>query len=131
MKGVSATTRQDIRDVVEEAFADQEMTVQDIADEIEKIVADPARAEVIARTETMRASNLGQQEAWNQAIDEGLLTGQEKKEWIATPDDRECDDCDDVDGQRVPIDGEFDTSEGSLDGPPLHPNCRCTVGIVN
>jgi hypothetical protein len=54
------------------------------------LIGDPERAELIARTETMRASNEGQQEAWDQAVEEGLLTGNEQQEWIVTPDDRLC-----------------------------------------
>jgi DNA topoisomerase-1 len=83
-----------------------------------------ARAETIARTETMAAANEGQQELWNQAIENGLLTGREMKEWIYTPDGNACPDCEELDGQTVPVDEEFPDGD-----PPLHPNCRCTFGI--
>jgi very-short-patch-repair endonuclease/uncharacterized protein YoaH (UPF0181 family) len=46
------------------------------------------RADLIAHTESMTASNFGQQLLWDQAVDEGYLTGTEKKEWITTPDER-------------------------------------------
>jgi hypothetical protein len=87
------------------------------------------RAEMIARTETARASNAGQQEAWDQAVDQGLLDpAGTLKVWIAAADC--CDDCADVaDSDGVPLDEMFDTSEGPLDGPPLHPNCRCSMGL--
>ena len=80
---------------------------------------------MIARTETMRASNMGQQEAWAQAKDKGLLTGKEKKEWITTPDDRLCPVCEPMDGKKVPMADEFD-----IEGPPAHPQCRCTIAIT-
>jgi SPP1 gp7 family putative phage head morphogenesis protein len=103
--------------------------VDELADEIADLIGDPARAETIARTEVQRASNQGQIEAWDQATDEGLLTGTETKEWIVTPDDRLCPICEPLDGQNVPMDGTFDADGAQVDGPPAHPNCRCTLGI--
>jgi len=86
------------------------------------------RAETIARTETMMASNEGQREAWRQVVEEGLLDETEfEREWIVTPDDRLCDRCLAMDGKRAPIN---ETYEGGTEGPPLHPRCRCTEGLV-
>jgi len=86
------------------------------------------RAETVARTETMMASNEGQQEAWRQAVEEGLLDEAEvEREWIVTPDDRLCDRCLAMDGKRASIN---ETYEGGIEGPPLHPRCRCTEGLV-
>jgi SPP1 gp7 family putative phage head morphogenesis protein len=84
------------------------------------------RALTIARTETMRASNEGQQEMWAQAIESGLLTGDEFKMWILTPDDRLCDECAAMEGEVVGIMEDFSTGEN----PPLHPNCRCTIELT-
>jgi SPP1 gp7 family putative phage head morphogenesis protein len=81
------------------------------------------RAETIAHTESMRASNQGQIELWNQAIEDGMLDGTEGKRWVATPDKVVCDICADLDGETVGLDEEFSTGED----PPQHPNCRCTV----
>lgn len=128
--GISETTRMEIRNLIEQAFIDQ-FDVDQLTEEIAAVIGDDIRAEEIARTETMTASNVGQQEAWRQAADDGLLTGQEKQEWIVTPDDRLCPDCEDVDGDQVGLDEQFHSEEfGDVDGPPLHPRCRCTVGIV-
>ena len=88
-----------------------------------------ARAEMIARTETMRASNEGQQELWNQAVDAGLLTGAELREWIVTPDDRLCPICEAMEGQTVGMGEPFDVDGEDVMVPPAHPNCRCTIGI--
>lgn len=71
-----------------------------------------SRAEVLARTETMKAFN------------EGSLTQYDKHgitevEWLAAPGDRTCDECMSLDGQRFPIDSKPDC--------PLHPNCRCII----
>jgi SPP1 gp7 family putative phage head morphogenesis protein len=129
IEGISKSTRDDIKELVEHAFTDG-VTADDLAKEIEDVIGDPDRAETIARTETMRASNEGQLEAWDQAEEEGLLTGNERKEWIVTPDDRLCPICDDMDGEIVDMDEEFDVDGDQLDGPPAHPNCRCTLGLV-
>ena len=71
-----------------------------------------ARAETLARTETMKAFN------------EGSLTQYDKHgitevEWLAAPGERTCDECMSLDGQRFPIDSKPDC--------PLHPNCRCVL----
>lgn len=126
--GISEDTRAQIREVIEEAFSEQ-FDVEDLADEIADIIGDPARAEVIARTETMRASNEGQLEAWDQATEAGLLTGDESKEWIVTPDDRLCPICAPMEGETAGLAEDFDVDGDKIDGPPAHPNCRCTIGL--
>jgi SPP1 gp7 family putative phage head morphogenesis protein len=130
VQGVSKASRDEIRELVETTFEEQ-ISVDDLADEIERVVGDEARAESIARTETIAASNRGQQEAWSQATSAGLLTGDEQQEWITTPDDRLCPVCESMDGQVVGLDESFTDDEGNAyDGPPAHPNCRCALGLV-
>jgi hypothetical protein len=38
-----------------------------------------------------------------------------------------CDECDELNGDTVALDEDFSTADGAVDGPPLHPNCRCDV----
>jgi SPP1 gp7 family putative phage head morphogenesis protein len=128
IKDISKTTRQTISELVDRAFTEQ-FTVDDLAKEIADVVKDPVRAELIARTETMRASNAGEQEAWDQAVEEGLLMGNEKQEWIVTPDDRLCPLCEAMDGQMAGFGETFNFDGDEIDGPPGHPRCRCTVGL--
>lgn len=85
------------------------------------------RAEVIARTEIIAAENAGQIELWQQQIDAGIIEATALKEWIVTPDDRLCPECQDMDGQQVPVSASF---VGADDAPPLHPNCRCAIRLV-
>jgi SPP1 gp7 family putative phage head morphogenesis protein len=125
---ISETTRERIRDEVVGAFAEG-VSPRDLADAIDGIVNDVDRAELIANTESMLAANRGQEMAWGQAIDNGLLDDAVKKEWIATGDKDVCDDCDELDGVTVALDEDFPNDGG--EGPPLHPRCRCTTGIVN
>lgn len=90
------------------------------------------RGTVIARTEGIRAANEGQRIFWQQAVRDGLLTGLELREWIVTPDDRLCEICEPMAGQRVGLNDTFETGDGDLvTGPPAHPSCRCAVGLTN
>lgn len=129
ISGVSEATREEIRELVEASFAEQ-FDVDQLADDISDILGDDTRAEKIARTESMRAANEGQQQLWDQATEAGFLTGLESKVWITTPDDRLCPVCEPLDGQTVALDDTFDVDGDSIDAPPAHPNCRCTMGLT-
>lgn len=89
------------------------------------------RAETIARTETINAARLGTQAAWRQAGEKGLLSHNKIRQgWMVTPDDRLCEYCaavPDMNPDGVPLGGQFETPFGPVDGPTLHPNCRCIV----
>ncbi len=122
-KDLSETTRQDIADEIVDAFAGGDLNAA--RDAIMDAVGDMARGELIARTEIMTAANAGQRQGWMQAIEKGMLQPSARKEWIAVED--ACDECADLDGQTASIDGDY-PGEGE-DGPPLHPNCRCSEGI--
>jgi hypothetical protein len=111
------------------------------------------RAENIARTETIRAANMGTELGWLEAQDKGLLPRQGiGKVWIATTDSRTCPICAVLDGQLIEVGGGFVVEERatsfdisgetisvastvplkkptSTRTPPAHPSCRCTVGI--
>jgi len=79
------------------------------------------RSEMIARSETIRASNESALEAYRQS---GVV---EKKIWIVAED--ACAACMAL-GDEGPIDLDaiFCTSPyGEIDCPPLHPNCRCAA----
>lgn len=128
--GIGKTTRDAIETIIVDAF-EEGTPVEEIASEIDAFLDDPARSEMIARTETMRAANAGQEASWNQAVEQGLLPDTSKKEWLTADDDKLCDDCDSLDGQQVDLDDDFESDSGeTVETPPLHPNCRCSVGIV-
>lgn len=93
---------------------------------VEKLVRQ--RAYMIARTETVRASSMGQQAIWDQALEQGLLQeGTVKKRWIPASSGV-CNRCIALgDDPPVPVKGTF---EHGLMGPPAHPNCRCATGLV-
>ncbi len=107
------------------------------AAEIDKVVGAYAkrlqqrRALNISRTETITASNEGQRQLWLQQVEAGNLNGNEKREWIVTPDQRLCPICAPMAGQLVGLKELFTTGDGSLVmGPTAHPSCRCAVALV-
>ena len=92
-----------------------------------------ARATMIARTETINAVNAGQEEAWAQAMDEGLIKPGTMKKWIVTPDDLLCPVCSAIPKMNpdgVPVGSMFDTPKGPKMGPTAHPHCRCGTALM-
>ena len=91
------------------------------------------RAQTIARTESMRAMNMGVQEAFRQAVIDGKLSeSQIRRFWKVAKDERTCETCAPV--PKLNPDGvmfgePFKTPKGPVTLPPLHPNCRCHVFI--
>lgn len=86
-----------------------------------------ARAQTVARTETMRALNTGQLWSARNAQAAGLLHPAAKKVWMAARDS--CPTCGKLDSVSTSLDGTFTYRGTQLDGPPAHPNCRCSVAI--
>lgn len=96
------------------------------------------RAVTIARTEAQRAMRSAEVEAWKSS---GIVEG---KTWLLAPDP--CEFCqamaDQFEKNAVGIDqafltrgsvltgsdgGELELDYENIDGPPLHPNCRCSL----
>lgn len=86
------------------------------------------RAEMIAKTELIKAETEGQLALWRQQAEAGFINGNlAGVSWIVTPDDRLCQRCSPLEGEIVGLGQLF---EGGVTGPPLHPSCRCTVALV-
>lgn len=86
------------------------------------------RAEMIARTEIIKAETQGQLALWKQQAEAGNIDGRLAGiRWIVTEDDRLCEDCLELDEVVVGLGESF---PGGVEGSPLHPNCRCTVALV-
>lgn len=102
-----------------------------IAKQIEKYAAflHKVRAEMIARTELSFGYNRGQLEAILQAREEGWLAGEVVKIWTTTGQTgRVCEDCEELDGQALPLDGTFSAGDHEpVESPPLHPQCGCSL----
>jgi len=125
VRQITKTTRKRIAQAVVRALDGG--SPRELYKDILQVIGDKERADLIARTELMDAANSGQREAWAQAVEEGLLTGLEMREWIATDDPSLCDHCDRLDGKLAELDGDY--PDGGGIGPPLHPRCRCSEGI--
>lgn len=98
---------------------------------------DNYRSERIARTETLKASNNATTWAYKQT---GYVT---QKGWVVNPD--ACPACEEFDGKTIPLDDAFvqlgetytvgsgedaydvTNDYDTIEEPPLHPNCRCTI----
>lgn len=121
------------------------LTGQDEGKTVEQVKADlegefkrwdSDRAELVARTETMRAGNGGVRLAY-------IASDVTKMRWLAASDP--CPICAALDGKVVGVtedfvadgghldyqDGDssksFTANYGALETPPCHPNCRCTI----
>lgn len=91
------------------------------------------RAEMIARTEAITALNTGQKAAWAQVVsDGGVADGDVRRFWHVARDERTCEICKPIPGMNpegVGLDDYFKTPDGPVDGPTMHPHCRCTVFV--
>jgi len=105
---------------------DRTIAEEDILDAI----GDKMRAKTIAHHESMLAANRGQTASWDQAVEDGLLTGNEKIEFIATADQIVCPICEELDHKTRLMNGEYHITSGDYGSPPVHVNCRCTEGLI-
>lgn len=118
LTGLSDDLKKEIKRVIRDGLINGK-GVQEVAKDLrEALDLRKWRINTIARTEIMRAANYGRYSAWNRS---GVVKG---KEWLTAFDDRTCDICAALDGERRRLDEQF--SVGVL-MPPAHPNCRCTA----
>lgn len=90
------------------------------------------RSRTIARTEAIRTTNFGVQDAWRQAIESGKVPeALVRKRWLVTKDERLCKVCGPIPKMNpdrgITIGAQFATPKGPVTIPPAHPNCRCSV----
>lgn len=93
-----------------------------------------SRAMTIARTEIIQAEVEGQRALWEEAAKEGLFDRHTATRiWHVAQDERTCPLCASMEGQEIPFGGTYTNAElgdvnvfgEPIDGPPLHPQCRC------
>jgi len=97
----------------------QGLGAEDTANSIDYVLDDPARAMVIARTETTRALIDSNIERYTEAGTKELM-------WVVA-DPIKCV-CVDLDGMTALVGEEFDFG---ITKPPAHPNCVCTLSPVS
>jgi SPP1 gp7 family putative phage head morphogenesis protein len=121
-----------LRTVLKEGFKNNK-TISQIEQDIEAnldlrdrvvqdkvVVAKENRANMIARTETVRLANLGLVDLYKQnKIDQ--------VRFLAALSDRTCPTCENLNGQVFNM-NELQVGNNQ---PPIHPDCRCTlVGVI-
>lgn len=89
--------------------------VDEITANLMGYVSDPARAEMIARTETARAVSAASMDGYEQA-------GIARVDWLASPG--ACPECEDAAAS-----GPYTLQDAPEQ--PLHPNCRCSYSPVD
>jgi SPP1 gp7 family putative phage head morphogenesis protein len=86
-----------------------------ITDKLGRFISAKRRAEMIARTETIRAFHLA---AIQEYRNWGVLGIQVRAEWVTAGDDRVCSKCESMEGKTFTL----DEIEPMI---PAHPLCRC------
>lgn len=132
-EGITQTTRDLITKVFNDAYR-VGLSINDIVEKLKNTELSKIRARLIARTETVTATN---RSALFVAQDTGLLLN---KSWLATKDARTRDDHREVDGHQVGRDEYFKVGDATMlvpgartqeNGQPvpaeLVVNCRCTT----
>lgn len=123
IKDVNRTTRDDLRKTLSEGLQKEE-SIDQIKRRVQEVFdkASGFRAQMIARTEVARSTTFATLESYRQSE---IV---EMKEWLTAADERvDSVYCAELEGEAVPINEDFDVAGESVDGPPIHPNCRCTV----
>ena len=116
---ISDTTREQLRETIEKAFTD-ETPMADLQKSIQEAgTFSDARAEMIARTETVRAQTGGQVKAWKET---GLVKSVKLQLSSLHQADGCCEACD-VEAAKGAV------SLDEIEEPPLHPNCRCALVV--
>lgn len=137
---VNDTTEQQLRDALIEGMGLGE-NLSDLTARVNVVFdgASSSRAQMIARTETIKGSNFAAEAAFRQS---DVVEG---KEWVTAEDDTVCEFCMAMDEQVKAIGEKFfalgdvmTVGEGEdakslefeyedVENPPLHPGCRCTI----
>lgn len=92
-----------------------------LTDTLGRFIPAKRRAEILARTEIIRAHHLATIQEYRNW---GLLNVKVKAEVVTAGDDRVCPQCASLEGQIF----DLDVAEGLI---PVHPQCRCCVFPIN
>lgn len=87
------------------------------------------RALTNATVYAMAAQNAGRELLFTEMVEAGLLPPGTKKVWVTAHDERTCPVCRPMDGRATVLNTRFHVAGSHLMTPPVHPNCRCTIGL--
>lgn len=115
LKNLSNDAEERVRDILVQGV-EQGKTIGEMQDDIVTGVEDmvESRAETIARSEVIKASSRGTEEAMKEA-------GVERVIWVSAEDDRVCEFCQDLN------ESIWDREEAPQPVSDSHPNCRCIL----
>ncbi len=138
-RSYNETTLEQLKNVLSEKLNQPEGTsLAELTDAVDGVYsfADERRAGLIAKTESFRAANLANKDAWR-------LSGVVKSvKWYTSELPNVCQFCQALDGKEIPIDDNFfnlgDTVKGvnggfmtldysDVEAPPIHPDCACFI----
>ena len=121
-EGITATSKEDVRAIIQNGFESERTVVQIRNDLQEKFSSwSDARAKNVAQTETIRGANAG-------ALEQYKASGIEKLSWLASAD--ACPICEELAAQGIKDVGHAFTQndyDGNVEAPPGHPGCRCSL----
>lgn len=122
IKEITDGTRTLIRGTIVEAL-EEGWSYTELADELSKAYAfSSERAATIASTEMNDAVTNSALSAWK---DSGVVKG---VRWLLSNDEGVCPICNgNADQGTIPLGKEFESGD---EGPPAHPNCRCSISPV-
>ena len=122
---ITDTSRKFVRQVIDEYFANPEMTIRELTALLEPRFGQ-ITAEMIAVTETTRAYHEGVTQTANEIRRAGF---QMIGIWLTAVDDRVCEICGPLEGAKetYPGSNQWPHPDGMTYTPPAHPRCRCDV----
>jgi len=124
-RSYNETTLAQLTDKLEEKLTQAEGTnLAELTEAVDGVYsfADDKRAEMIAKTESYRASNWANVQAWRQS---GVV---KTLKWYTSEQSNVCPICASLEGKEVGIEDEFfNDSYSDGDAPPRHPFCNCYV----
>lgn len=117
IRGIDATTLADVQRIITQ-WLESGGTLAELTEQLTPIFNDPARAALIAQTESSNAYNSGAMQRWTDV-------GVTKMKFKTVRDSKVCPQCE-------ALAGEIGTLEGGWDGIfiPVHPCCRCYASPV-
>ena len=91
------------------------------------------RSETISITQSAAAGAEGRRQAWRQLIARGVVdTDTIRRFWLTAADELVCPNCSAIPSWNpdgIPMTAQYKTPIGLVDGPTLHPRCRCSERI--
>lgn len=119
IKDIDGTTLDDVQRIIRE-WLESGLPISELTKQLAPIFNDPARADVIARTESSNAYTQGAINRWEQA-------GVEQVKWQTVRDSHICPICEPLHNKVSTVQAGFTSAELL---PPAHPNCRCYLKPV-